>query len=236
MNNETYKVLIVEDEIFSAQYLLRILQSLGFKHIFKATNKDEALDIVQDNYINFVFMDINIKGPIDGITCAHLLNKKYFLPIIFTTAYGDSSTIEDASDTNIFGYIIKPFELSDVEATLSIAKKRIQKYMRDPQIKKTDNSGELIELGNNQRYNFTNKTYTINNIPINLTKNEMNILYALCHNIDNNTSYDMLIEFVWKNNNISTSTIRDAISRLKKKAPLLELDNIIGYGYILKRS
>ena len=52
----------------------------------------------------------NISGSIDGINSARLLNKEYFLPIIFTTAYGDSQTINEATDTNIFAYLIKPFE------------------------------------------------------------------------------------------------------------------------------
>ena len=237
INNKTYNILIVEDEIFCKQYLLHILKSLGYVHIFEAVNKDEALDIVEHNHIDLVFMDINIEGQVDGIICANLLNEKYFLPIVFTTAFGDSNTIMEANDTNIFGYLIKPFEFSDVEATLSIAIKRMSIYMQqDKQIKKIEHIDKLVELGNNQVFNYKNRTYMIKNIPVNLTKNEMNMLYIFCKNIGNNTSYDELIEFVWKNKNISMSTIRDAISKLKKKAPMLNLENVTGYGYILTRS
>ena len=110
MKKNELNILIVEDEIIASQYLLNILESLGFINIFEASSFEEALEIVKSNKVHLSFMDINISGSIDGINSARLLNKEYFLPIIFTTAYGDSQTINEATDTNIFAYLIKPFE------------------------------------------------------------------------------------------------------------------------------
>lgn len=228
------KILIVEDELISTLYLTSILESLDFYNIFDASNMENALDIVKKEKIDIVFMDININGSVDGITCAKILNEHYFLPIIFTTAYGDSATILEASDTNSFGYLIKPFEENEVEATLLITLKRINqlKKARTPENKIYI---DKIELGYEQKYDFLNKTFYINNKAINLTKIELEVLYIFCKNLNQNISYDTLKENVWNNKDISNSNVRDTISRLKRKAPNLTIKNIINFGYILKR-
>ena len=230
-----YNILIVEDEIFSSQYLINILKKLNYKNIFEATNHDEALDIIQSNHIDLIFMDINIDGVIDGITSAHILNEKYFLPIIYTSAYGDSSTISDASDTNIFGYLVKPFEVSDVEAALRVAFKLIKKHNPIHNPTKLENKYTVIELADNQTYDTEKRTYFIEGIPVILTKNEISILDIFAHNINRNITYEELNESIWNNTEVSLSTIRDAISRFRKKAPLINIKNIVGYGYILEK-
>lgn len=230
MKKAELNILIVEDEIIASQYLLNILESLGFVNIFEASSFDEALAIVKTNKINLVFMDININGSIDGINSARLLNKEYFLPIIFTTAYADSQTINEATDTNIFGYLIKPFEKNQVESTLLITLKRINISFEKNSL--LENS--IINLGENQKYNLETKTFYINNKAINLTKKENDILYILCKNLNQNISYEFLLEYVWEEKNISNSTIRDTVSRLKRKTPDLNIETIINFGYILK--
>lgn len=232
MKNKKLNILIVEDEIIAQEYLLNILESINFKNCFTAISMEEALEIVKNNKIDLVFMDINIHGSTDGIECAKILNELYFLPIIYTTAYGDSQSILEGSETNLFGYIIKPFEKNDVEATLLIALKRIKPFLQNSKV--LSKSTDILELGENQKYNLTAQTFYTNNIPINLTKKETDILYILCKNRNQNISYDILKEKVWNNKDISNSTIRDTVSRLKRKTPNLNIETIINFGYILK--
>ncbi|WP_373001467.1 response regulator [Sulfurimonas sp.] len=234
MKNKDLNILIVEDEVISTQYLIDILESLDFTDIYDATNMDDALDIVKNYNIDIVFMDINIQGSTDGIAGAKLLNKHCFLPIIFTTAYGDSDTISEASDTNAFGYLIKPFEANEVEAALSITLKRVEYSMNKSNYENTAKN-DVVDLGMQQKYDFSNKTFYINNIAIDLTTNELEVLYVFSKNLNQNVSYDRLKESVWNNKDISNSTIRDTVSRLKRKTPNLYIDNIINFGYILKR-
>jgi len=225
-------ILIIEDELIASEYLVNILESLGFKNILEATNIEKALEIVRNYSIEIVFMDINIEGSTDGIQGATLINNEYNLPIIFTTAYGDSHTIQEANRTNIYGYLIKPFKENDVEATLMIVLKQLLKFKEESH----GNKNNIVSLGENQKFDIKHKTFYINNIPIHLTKNELNLLETLCKNIDTNISYDTLKEYVWNNKEISDSNIRDTVSRLKRKAPQLLLENIINFGYILKAS
>ena len=227
------KVLVVDDNENNRLTLNLLLEEIEGIHIFEAEDGKVAADLCLKHAFDLVFMDINIDGAEDGITCAKVINEEYFIPIIFTTAYGDSQTILEASDTNSFGYLIKPFEENTVEATLLIALKRLEQFTQKKEHVHRIND-EVIDLGMNQKYNLSNKTFYVNNIAMDITRMELNVLYVFCTNLNQNISYDILREKAWENKEGSNSTIRDTVSRLKKKTINLNIENVINYGYILK--
>ena len=235
MKIKDYTILIVEDEFIATEYLSQILHSFDIDIIFKASNSEEALDIVKNNHIDLVFMDINIQGAIDGIRCASLLNNEYFLPIIFTTAYADTNTINEANEENIFGYLVKPFQASNVEATLNVAISNLKRLEKLTNLNShTKDLNKSLDLANGYIYSLETKTLSLKNTPINLTKKELEVFDILCRNINNNISYAYIKELVWSDKDITDSTIRDVISRIKKKIPHIDIENISNYGYILK--
>lgn len=231
MKNKSF--LIVEDEMISSKYLKSILKSFHINIIYEAKSFEEALSIVENNHVDLVFMDINIQGSKDGIECAILLNKITFLPIIFTTAYGDTDTILKASNCNLYGYIIKPFEENDVEAILSVASKMIKKQLSTRIMSKKSKIDDYVSINKHYKYHLKNQTLTFKNIPVNLTKKELKVLNIFCCNINQNVSYEFLIEHAWDNGNISSSTIRDTVSRLKRKVSEINIKNVVNHGYIL---
>ena len=68
-----------------------------------------------------------------------------------------------------------------------------------------------------------------------LTKKELEVLDILCKNINKNISYEYLKDIVWINKDISNSTVRDVVSRLKKKLDDINIENISNFGYVLKK-
>jgi len=226
-------ILIVEDEYLSSSFLCGVMNKLGFKNITMVSSANAAIEVVKNNKVDLVFMDINIDGSIDGIVCARLLNQEYPIPIIYITAYRDTLTIEEAGQTNIYGYLIKPFDEKDIEATLSVALKRTSNNLNE---KKYENLDEKIDLGKEYNYCLKNRILFEKNIPIKLTKKESEVLYLLCKNINQNISYELFREYVWSNKMVANSTIRDTILRLRKKIPNIDLENSIGLGYSLRRA
>ncbi|MGH2307673.1 response regulator [Aliarcobacter sp. ERUVET-8] len=236
MKIKDYSILIVEDEFIASEYLYQILDSFGIETIFKAKNSNEALEVVKNNHIDLVFMDINIQGGIDGIKCSFLLNQEYFIPVIFATAYSDTRTINEAKDENIFGYLIKPFQISDVEATLSVAISNINRIKKLKEQKEDEEIDiKKIDLSEKYIYYFDSKTLTFNNCVVALTKKELEVLDILCKNINKNIFYEYLKDIVWINKDISDSTVRDVVSRLKKKLDDINIENISNFGYVLKK-
>jgi DNA-binding response OmpR family regulator len=189
------------------------------------TNVKDALRISKDNPIDFIFMDINLKGKSNGITCAEQIDKS--IAIIYITAQADTQSIEKASNTNIYGYMIKPFKAQDIKATLTVA---IAKFHMCKLKKFT-----TIELGHKYNYHLKSKTLMENDVPVLLTKKEQAILDFFVLHLNEKISFNALKESVWENKDISFSNIRDTVLRLRKKAPLLQIENIIGIGYCLKK-
>jgi len=195
---------------------------LGFHNIFKVTNTPDAIKISKSNTIDLAFMDINIEGPTNGIECAKMLNMEYDIPIIFTTAYGDTQTISESRRTNLYGYLVKPFEIHDVEASIQVALKLLGEKGDKDILDYT------IYLGKKQYYNLISKTlYIEKNQVVKLTNKESMVLDVFCHHLNQNISHEMLKVTAWGDeNSITDSTLRDTIARLKKKVPALNITAI----------
>lgn len=228
-------ILVVEDELISLIYLENILNELGFKNIFKAEGSEEAIKIVKNHKIDLLLMDLNIKGSLDGILTAKLLNNEYIIPVIYVTGESASDIITDSLYTNIYGYIIKPFNKSTFIASFNIALKQINEELFQKKKEKImDKNNDVIHLYKGYKFNISNNTCYFNNIAINLTKKELDLLKYLISNININISYEMLKNNLWQNQEIANTTLRDLISRLKKKLPYLNINNVSNIGYILK--
>ena len=230
MKKTKYNILIVEDEFINMEFVKNIVIDLGHDIVGCVTNIKDALDIAKKDEVDIAFMDINLEGDIDGILGAKLLNRDKDVAIIYMSAFGDRETILNALDTNIYGYLHKPFDIRDIESTLAIAIKRAFKE------KKIGNKTmqNYIKFGDGYIYNISTKTLTIDSIQIDLTKQESKVLYYLIQNINQNLSYLNLRENVWDGKDIANSTIRDIISKLRKKTSLLDIVNIVGIGYCLR--
>lgn len=115
--------LVVEDEVIVMESLKVFLNELGHQVIGEAYSGEEAIELM--NYIvpDMILMDINMPG-INGITTLNRISEQHFLPCIFITGYSDPLTIESATATNAFGYLIKPIDKAELHAAILIAVKR----------------------------------------------------------------------------------------------------------------
>ena len=226
-----YNILIVEDEWINAQFMQECITKLGHKVISSVRNANEALELVNTKEIHVVFMDINLEGSIDGIACAKNINKDKKIPIIYTTAYSDTQTINEATDTNLFGYLIKPFDYKDIEAVLNLT---LKKNYFDKKVEVNQNFSLFKKLSNSYRYYAKTKTLFKGDSSVELTKKESEVFYHLFKNVNHNVSIEYLQNTIWRGKDISNSTIREVILRLRKKTPNLNIRTVSGIGYSLK--
>lgn len=220
----------MEEDVDNANFLKEVLINLGYFQVYIATSTTESLNVVNKQHIDFAFIDINIESSLDGIACAKLINEKYFLPIIYTTANADSTTMNSAIKTNMYGYLIKPFYSQEVEVLCNLVQKIAICKNND-----ISNPEHIIHICNNNKFDLSSKTLTVNNRVIKLSKNELKLLDVLCKNINHCVPYDIIKEHVWENKTIADSTMRDTISRLRRKANDIEIESFSGIGYCLKQ-
>ena len=118
---EDFKILIVEDELLVSVDLKHILESMDYDVIGSASSGEEAISIAGKTFPDIVLMDIMLKGDLDGIETAVLINNLYDIPIVYLTAYHTSEILERAKKAEPYGYIVKPFNEFQLHSTIEIA-------------------------------------------------------------------------------------------------------------------
>jgi CheY-like chemotaxis protein len=115
------KILIVEDELLIAKNLANKLKKLEYDIVKIVSSGQAAIEFVNSTIPDLILMDIAIKGNIDGIETASKIREKHNIPVIYLTAYADDTTLERASKTGGYGYILKPFKERGLHATIKMA-------------------------------------------------------------------------------------------------------------------
>ncbi len=115
------KILIVEDESITALDLRAVLGKLGYDIPAIVSNGEEAIARAATMRPDLILMDIHIKGPIDGIATAEQIRRRFDVPVVYLTAYGDEDTLQRARVTEPFGYLLKPFAERELEIAVEAA-------------------------------------------------------------------------------------------------------------------
>ncbi|BFU94925.1 MAG: protein of unknown function [Nitrospira sp.] len=126
-------ILIVEDEAVVAADLAGKLERAGYRVVGIAADGEEALETAAAQLPDLVLMDIRLAGPMDGIEAAERIREACSIPIIYLTAHSDASTLQRASMTEPFGYILKPFDERDITTQIEIVlyKHEAEKSLRE---------------------------------------------------------------------------------------------------------
>ena len=122
--------LIVEDELLIAKNLSHKLESLGYQIVGIVSSGADAIKRAGEMEPDLILMDIVIKGDMDGIETAVIINQKFDIPIIYTTAYADDETLQRAENTGSHGYLLKPFKQRELHATIKIALSKHQEAVK----------------------------------------------------------------------------------------------------------
>ncbi|MBE9167399.1 EAL domain-containing protein [Pleurocapsales cyanobacterium LEGE 06147] len=123
------KILIVEDELLIAKNLAGKLKKLEYTIVDIVSSGEAALQSVSSCQPDLILMDIAIKGSIDGIETAAQIKTISDVPIIYLTAYADDRTLERAASTSCYGYILKPFRVRELHATIKMALNKHQEQV-----------------------------------------------------------------------------------------------------------
>jgi len=114
------KILIVEDEFVVANALRLTLEQAGYTVTGIAATAQEADEQLQKEKPDFVLLDIHLDGKRSGIDLAKTLNEEN-VAFIYLSANSSQKTLEQAKETDPYGFLVKPFREKDLLVTLDIA-------------------------------------------------------------------------------------------------------------------
>ncbi len=88
MPGEPRRILVVEDEAVSALALQYAVERAGHRVVAVVDRGEAALDVAAAEAPDLALMDVRLKGEMNGLEAARLLQERHAIPSIFLTAYG----------------------------------------------------------------------------------------------------------------------------------------------------
>lgn len=118
--NPAPRILVVEDEQIVAMDIERGLRRMGYGIAGVAASGAEAIQLAEKTRPDLVLMDVQLKGGIDGVEAARGILARHNIPVVFLTAYADEVTLRRAKSVGPFGYLLKPFEETELHTAIEV--------------------------------------------------------------------------------------------------------------------
>ena len=114
------RILVADDEHLMATGLTTALRVLDFIVVGPVSNGHAAIETAQQEAVDMALLDIRMPG-VDGIAAARALWQDYAIPSVIISAYSDDSYLQQAQDTGVYGYLLKPASTENLRVTITIA-------------------------------------------------------------------------------------------------------------------
>jgi two-component system, response regulator PdtaR len=107
------RVVIAEDEAIVRLDLKEILVTAGYEVVGETGRGDEAVTLVEQHQPDLAILDVKMPG-MDGIRAAREITSRHQTAVLLLTAFSQRDLIEEARDSGVSAYLIKPFQPRDL--------------------------------------------------------------------------------------------------------------------------
>jgi response regulator NasT len=119
------RVVLAEDEALIRLDLKEMLEEEGYEVVGEAGDGETAVTMARDLRPDLVVMDIKMPG-VDGLTAAERISESRLAPVLILTAFSQKDLVERAAQAGAMGYLVKPFQKTDVVPAIELAVARHQ--------------------------------------------------------------------------------------------------------------
>lgn len=134
-----HRVLIAEDEAIIRLDLKEMLEEEGLAVVGEAGDGEAAVRMAREASPDLVIMDIKMPG-MDGLAAAEKIVDEGLAAVLILTAFSQRDLVQRAADAGAMGYLVKPFQKSDLVPAIEVA---IARHAELAAVKKE--SAELTE-------------------------------------------------------------------------------------------
>lgn len=177
------KIMVVDDEMHIRELVRFYLDKAGFDTI-EAANAEEALDIVENQYIDLAIVDIMMPG-MDGFELVEQMRQYREFPVIMLTAKSQSKDKLRGFSLGIDDYVTKPFDPDELMARVKTILKRY-----------SINSSNVVKIGD---VIFDGDKYEVRyqDQIIHLPLKQFELAFELAKNSNQIFTREQLIEKIW---------------------------------------
>ena len=233
MNQNRYKILVVEDEVNILNFVTALLEANDYQ-IITATNCELAKTMYYSHVPDLVILDLGLPDK-DGCVLLGEIRKKDFTPVIVLSARSEEREKVKLLDMGANDYITKPFGSDELLA-------RVRSALRNRRHEASMGllpggkfvSGELV-------IDYDARQVYISEDEIKLTQTEYNIVAFLSENCGKMMTYATIIKAVWREpqNEASVKKLQVNMANIRKKfgarpGEISYISNELCVGYRMK--
>ncbi len=223
------KIIIVEDELISAEFLKEILEETGAEIIDIIDSGKKAIEVCIKKEPDVIFMDVMLCDNISGCEAAvEISRKNKHIKIIFLTAYIDEEMIDYAAQSGAVGYLTKPYNKTQIIATLKLVTMR--KETPEPTI---EGKPEKIYLRNGYVYLTEQNRLLKNNKEVELGPTALRLIALLSTQLNISISNTQIAMHVW-GKEVNDKTLRSLMFRIRTATDMELVKNVSGTGYMIQ--
>lgn len=219
-------VLIIEDNKSIVDILTTYLLQSSYNPIVAVDGVD-GLEKFKKYNPDIILLDIMMPKK-DGYEVLCEIRQTSNVPIIMVTAKTEEASRIMGLDYGADDYIVKPFSPKEVVARINAVLRRIQ-----PSTVRSEN----IIVVDNLKIDLEEYKVEIDNMPVSLSKKEIDVLWFLASNPNRTFSRDSILDKIWGTDYFGDMrTVDTHIKRLRAKLNIKEdykwsLETIWGVGY-----
>lgn len=227
-------ILVVDDEQEIADLVEIYLVSDGYK-VFKASNAQDGLDILDKEDIHLCLLDIMMPG-MNGLEMCKKIRETNNIPIIMLSAKSTDLDKILGLGTGADDYVVKPFNPLELTARV---KSQLRRYTQLGNL--NQGSNENVYKCGGLTINDDTKEVFVDDEPIKLTPIEYNILLLLTKNAGKVFSIDEIYKQIWNEEAIGAdNTVAVHIRHIREKIEINPrepryLKVVWGVGYKIEK-
>ncbi|MHB1611440.1 MAG: response regulator transcription factor [Sulfobacillus sp.] len=221
------KILLIEDDERVARLIILELKRAGWTVQWHTTGREGLSDAIGQSYA-VVVLDLTLPD-LDGLTVCQSLRQVSSVPILMLTARDTVGDRVRGLDVGADDYLTKPFATVELLARIRALTRR-QPSLTMPQ--------DVLQVGPLE-LSVSRHQVAVNQIPIELTRREFDLLHYLMRNPDITLTRDMILDQVWGWGYVGASNIVDVyVGYLRQKLEAVGCPQVIatvrGVGYAMR--
>ena len=226
------KILVVDDEKEIRNLIEIYLKNEGY-NVIKASNGEEALEVLEKEEIQLMILDI-MMPKMDGMEVCRRVREYLNIPILMLSAKSEDMDKIAGIMTGADDYLTKPFNPLELSVRVKALLRRAYYFNN------INKDGNIINI-ESLTIDKNDRTVKVDNVEIPFTAREFDILYLLGSNRGKVFSSEEIFTKVWKEDYFgSNNTVMVHMSRIREKLEKYIAGNKIiqtvwGVGYKVEK-
>jgi len=230
-------VLFVEDDPGIAKEMSLLLKEIFYDVHLSRDGREGLISYInyyKENNFNFDLVITDIQMPnMNGIELIENIYKENpNQQVLVLSAHNESEYLMKLVNIGISQFILKPIDYDNFLEIIFKTSKNIYEL----KYQKSEEKSVYIKLSDDLLWNKELKQILLNNVSFKLTKKEFLLLELFLKIPEKTYTNEEIMDYLWKDDFVRSpdiTNLKNLISRLRKKLPTLNIENIYGFGYRL---